>query len=131
MLHFLKNLTGALRNYRLTNNVSEHCIVFITAVYCSDTVEAKRLAGFLKLDVFNYKDRHSDDTCYLSNCAALSEIWQSLHWVKCTIAPEQYRLYSSHCANHHQIERPHFLATTKCGDIIFSDGEYIVPTQQV
>ena len=116
--------TGAYRNYRVSNGREEHCIAFVTAVFCSDTDEAKQLATFLKLDVFNYKDRHSDDICYLSNCTKLSTMWRSLGWVKFTVAPEQYRLYAPGAANHNEIERPHFVATNKKGDILFTDGEH-------
>jgi hypothetical protein len=45
-----------------------------------------------------------------------------MQWIKVTFAPEQYRLYAAQCADHRQI-RPHFVATNKKGEVVFTDGE--------
>eukprot|EP00976_Prorocentrum_cordatum_P096745 1190695-Prorocentrum_minimum.AAC.4 len=123
ILHFNKAMTSSMRNNRVTDGRDEFCIVFLVAIYCSSTVEAKQLASLVSKAVFDYKDRHADRLCYETHCKPVRDLWSTLGHVKCTVVPEQYRQFAPNAANHHVMDRPTFVATTLKGDIIISDSE--------
>jgi hypothetical protein len=124
VLHFVKAMTGAMRNYRLTDGTDEFCILFLIAVYCSNTPEAKLLSTLVSKAVFDFKDRHSDRLCFETHCTAVRDLWAGMGHVKATIIPEQYRLFAPQAANHeHILDRPTFVAVTTKGDVLISDAE--------
>ena len=124
LLHGNKNITGALRNYRLTDGMTgSFCVTDLIAVACSDTDIARKLVAATSVEVFQYKDRHSDHTCYLTSCSEVQELYEQCEYVKAQELPNCYRPWTALANNHNLLRRPHYLATNSRGDRFFTEVE--------
>ena len=144
-LHQDKNFTGAFRNYRITDGHSgSFCITDLIAVACSDTggaamphlhdydtldmvcpavAIARELVEATILDVFQYKDRHHDYTCYLTSYPATQQLFAQCQYIKAQELPNCYRPWAALANNHDLLRRPHHIVCNSRGDRIFSEVE--------
>ena len=84
---------------------------------------AKGLVEATTLDVFQYKDRHSDHTSYLTSCPKIQHWYSRCGYIKTQELPNCYRPWTALANNHDLLRRPHFVIANCRGDRIFTEVE--------
>ena len=74
LLHFCKNCISSLRHYRLTDMSETFDVGLLSAIWASNTSEAKKMKEVSPAAVFSYPDAHSHEICYQTVSKPLQNI---------------------------------------------------------
>ena len=123
LLHFCKNCISSLRHYRLTDMSETFYVGLLSAIWASNTSEAKKMKEVSPAAVFSYLDVHSDEICYQTVSKPLQDIVKETGDAVATLIPEQYKPTSNEAKTHTILGRPLYISRNANGDFLWT-GKY-------
>jgi hypothetical protein len=120
LLHFCKNCISSLRHYRLTNMSETFYVGLLSAIWVSNTSEAKKMKEVSPAAVFSFRDAHSNEICYQTVSIPLQNIVKETCDVVATLIPEQYKPSSNEAKTHSILGRPLYITCNANGDFLWT-----------
>ena len=115
---------SGMRGHRLASRGGgEVSLGMMRAVVVSRSPLAIELARATRTDVFLCKDRHSDDTIYLTCHPPVVDVLRRAHHIGYQLVPEPHMAWHPRCSTHDLLRRPGCIAVNVRGEAIISDLE--------